>query len=80
VTAYSPLGGVSHVDVASRPEVQAIAAARGKTAHQVALRWLVQQGIGPVSATSNPAHAAEILETARFRLSEAEMATLGGLK
>ena len=34
---------------------------------------------GAVSATANPQHAAELLDVARFRLADADMAVLSGL-
>ena len=77
--AYSPLGGVSNVDVLGRREVRRIAEKYGRTPAQVAMRWLVQRRVGAVSATANPAHAAELLDVSRFRLAEADMAVLAGL-
>ena len=42
----------------------------------MALRWLVQQGIAPVTATNKPAHLAGDLDIFDFQLSDAEMARL----
>lgn len=77
--AYSPFGGVSNVDVLGRREVKEIAAKHRRTPAQIAARWLVQQRIGLVSATADPAHASELLDVSRFRLSDTEMALLSGL-
>ena len=77
--AYSPLGGVSNVDVRGRREVRRIAEKYGRTPAQVAARWLIQQRVGAVSATAHPAHASELLDVARFRLADADMAVLSGL-
>ena len=77
--AYSPLGGVSNVDVLGRREVRRIAEKYGRTPAQIGMRWLVQRRVGAVSATANPQHASELLDVARFRLSEADMAVLAGL-
>ena len=77
--AYSPLGGVSNVDVLGRREVRRIAEKYGRTPAQVAARWLIQQRVGAVSATAHPAHASELLDVARFRLADADMAVLSGL-
>ena len=77
--AYSPLGGVSSADVLGRREVRRIAEKYGRTPAQVAMRWLVQRRVGAVSATANPQHASELLDVARFRLSDADMAVLSGL-
>ena len=78
--AYSPLGSISNVDVLGRPEVQAVAQAKAKSPAQVALRWLVQQGVTAVTATSNPAHAAEALAVFDFSLTRREMKELGRLR
>ena len=77
--AYSPLGGVSNVDVLGRREVRRIAEKYGRTPAQVAMRWLVQRRVGAVSATANPQHASELLDVSRFRLADADMAVLSGL-
>ena len=78
--AYSPLGSISKVDVLGHAEVQAVARAKGKTAAQVALRWLVQQGITAVTATSNAEHAAEALDVFRFALTQREMRRLSRIR
>lgn len=44
LSAYSPLGGWSKVDVLHDPAVLAVAKSQGRNAAQVALRWIVQQG------------------------------------
>ena len=49
----------------------------GSEAAQAALRWLVQQRITAVSATSNPPHAAETLDVFSFSLTSQEMRELG---
>ena len=74
--AYSPLGGLLGVDVLGDADVLAIAAAHGVAAAQVALRWVVQQGIALATAATNPAYMVEDLDLFSFELSDAEMATL----
>jgi diketogulonate reductase-like aldo/keto reductase len=74
--AYSPLGGLSGIDVLADPDVRRIAAAHGVAAAQVALRWVVQQGIAFATAAQNPAYMVEDLDLFSFELSDAEMATL----
>lgn len=76
LAAYSPLGGISNVDVLGNAAVKEVAARRGVSAAQVALRWLVQQRIAAVTATANPQHAAEALSALGFRLSGSEMRRL----
>lgn len=57
------------------PVLAQIAAARGKTLAQVALRWLVQQRgfIVPIPRSGNPAHVAESLDIFDFELTQEEM-------
>jgi diketogulonate reductase-like aldo/keto reductase len=74
--AYSPLGGLSHVDVLGDADVLAIAAAHGVSAAQVALRWVVQQGVPFVTAATNATYMAEDLDLFGFALSDDEMRTL----
>ncbi|MDZ4392670.1 aldo/keto reductase [Cypionkella sp.] len=56
-----------------------IAARHGKSAAQVGLRWLVQQGVIVLSKTAKPARLAENFAIFDFALTEAEMAAIGGL-
>merc|ERR1711957_195160 len=44
-SAYSPLGGLSGVDVLGNSIVYNIGQRYGKSSAQVALRWLTQQGV-----------------------------------
>ena len=75
-SAYSPLGGLSGVDVLHHPRVLKVAAAHNRSAAQVALRWVTQQGVVAVSASSNPAHLASDLGSFSFNLTGAEMKAL----
>jgi 2,5-diketo-D-gluconate reductase B len=77
VTAYCPLarGRAPGNEVLAR-----IGAAHDKSASQVALRYLTQQGIVPIPRTSNPDHLAANLAIFDFTLSEAEMAAIDRLK
>ncbi len=77
VTAYCPLarGKIPNDDTLDR-----IGAAHGKTSSQVALRYLVQQGIMPIPRTANPDHLAANLAVFDFTLSEEEMAAIDRLK
>ena len=85
--AYSPLGAISNVDVLGRREVQRVAAAHSReggarnwTAAQVAFAWLLQQGMGAVTATTDARHAAEALDAAELRLTRREMRSLSRLR
>lgn len=77
--AYSPLGHISQVDVLGQPKVQAVAARLGRSPAQVAMRWLVQQGIPVVTGTANPAHAKEALDLFGWRLSDRDMRELAAI-
>ena len=77
VTAYCPIarGKVPGNDVLER-----IGKAHGKSSSQIALRYLVQQGIVPIPRTANPDHLAANLAVFDFELSDAEMAEIGKLR
>lgn len=77
--AYCPLArGRLFAD----PVLAQIAAARGKTLAQVALRWLVQQRdfIVPIPRSGNPTHVAESLNIFDFELTSDEMARIFALR
>jgi diketogulonate reductase-like aldo/keto reductase len=76
VVAYSPVarGGVKRDKVLAK-----IATAHGKTAVQVALRFLVQQGIVVIPRTSRVERLKENLAIFDFALSKAEMAEIARL-
>jgi 2,5-diketo-D-gluconate reductase B len=76
VVAYSPVarGGVKRDKVLAK-----IAAAHDKTAAQVALRFLVQQGIVVIPRTSRVERLKENLAIFDFALSKAEMAEIARL-
>lgn len=59
--------------------LQKIGATYGKTAAQVALRWLIQQGFIALSKTANPGRVAENFDVFDFTLSPADMAAISGL-
>ena len=77
-TAYCPLG---RGRLLREPLLAEIAARRHRTAAQIALRWLVQQGnVVPIPRSSNPARMAENLRVVDFSLSEAEMRQIAALE
>jgi 2,5-diketo-D-gluconate reductase B len=62
------------------PVLRAIGARHGKTAAQVALRWLLQQPrVTAVPKAASPRHLAENLAVFDFRLDEEEMARISAL-
>ena len=77
VTAYCPL---ARGKVPGEPALERIGKAHGKTASQVALRWLVQQGIIIIPGSGTPARQQENFDVLDFSLSAAEMTEIAGLK
>jgi 2,5-diketo-D-gluconate reductase B len=76
VVAYSPIarGGAKGDKVLDR-----IGRAHGKTAAQVCLRWLTQQGIVVIPRTSKVERLQENFSILNFDLSDAEMKEIAGL-
>src|SRR3989475_1488266 len=76
IVAYSPVarGGVNRDKVLAR-----VGKAHGKTAAQVSLRFLVQQGIAVIPRTSRLERLSENLAIFDFELSPAEMAEIAQL-
>jgi diketogulonate reductase-like aldo/keto reductase len=77
-TAHVPL---ARGKIVNDPVIGEIAAAKGKTASQVALRWLVQQpDIAVVPRTTNRERLAENLDIFSFSLTDEEMDRIGALR
>jgi diketogulonate reductase-like aldo/keto reductase len=76
VVAYSPIarGGAK-----SDKLLEKIGKTNGKTAAQVCLRWLVQQGIIVIPRTSRVERLEENFSLFDFELSDAEMREIAGL-
>ena len=76
VVAYSPIarGGAKNDKV-----MEKIGRALGKTAAQVCLRWLVQQGIVVIPRTSKIERLEENFALFDFELSDSEMRAIAGL-
>jgi 2,5-diketo-D-gluconate reductase B len=77
VVGYCPL---ARGKVPGDETLQKIGRAHGKTASQVALRFLEQERIIPIPRTSKRERLAENLGSLDFKLSEAEMAEIGKLR
>jgi len=77
VTAYCP---IARGKVPGNEVLERIGKTHGRSSSQVALRYLVQQGIMPIPRTANPDHLAANLAVFDFGLSAAEMAEIGKLK
>jgi 2,5-diketo-D-gluconate reductase B len=77
-TAYCPLG---RGRIFNDPVLAEIAAAKGKTIAQIALRWLIQKGnVAPIPRSSNPGRLADNLAVFDFTLSADEMKRIDALK
>ena len=77
ITAYCPL---ARGKVPGEPALERIGKAHGKTASQVALRWLVQQGIAIIPGSGTPSRQQENFDVLDFALTPAEMSDIAGLK
>jgi diketogulonate reductase-like aldo/keto reductase len=77
ITAYCP---IARGRVPGNPVLEKIGAAHGKTASQVSLRWLVQQGIIVIPGSGKADRQKENFEVLDFVLSAAEMAEIATLK
>ncbi|NND83354.1 MAG: aldo/keto reductase [Gammaproteobacteria bacterium] len=88
VTAFSPLGALSYVElgmaeqadsVLQQPAVLAAAERCDKSPAQVVLRWGVQRGTAVIPKTSKPERMVENLDLDDFELNDAEMAAISAL-
>ena len=78
LTAYCPL---SHGRLQDDAVLADIAQRKGKTFAQVALRWLMQQGvIAAIPRSSNAARIAQNIDVFDFELSDDDMRRIGALK
>ncbi|QES57537.1 oxidoreductase [Streptomyces venezuelae] len=75
--AWSPLG--QGKELLTLPEVAAVAAAHGRSAAQVVLRWHLQHGNVVIPKSVTPARIRENLDVFGFELDAAEMAALDAL-
>ena len=76
VTAYSPTAAQR---VCNDPLLHEIGIVHGKSATQVALRWIVQQGHVVLSKSSSEVRASKNLEIFDFALTRDEMAAISSL-
>lgn len=78
LTAYMPLAKAHTVN---DPVLWEIGEQYGKSAAQVALRWLVEQDrVAAIPGTSNPHHAASNIDVFDFTLSEDDQERIAGLR
>jgi 2,5-diketo-D-gluconate reductase B len=76
MVAYSP---IARGNVKKDAVLAEIGRAHGKSAAQVCLRWLIQQGAAAIPRTSKIERLSENIEVFDFALSDAEMARVSGL-
>ena len=88
VTAFSPLGALSYLElemadqqesVLEQPSVQAAAQRTGKTPAQVVLRWGVQRGTAIIPKTNKRERMIENADIFDFELSDQEMTDISAL-
>ena len=73
--AWAPLGQGGD-EVLNNPVLKVIGARYGKTAAQVALRWLIQRGIIAIPKTVNPERMAQNIDIFDFELNADDMAAI----
>lgn len=77
VQAWAPIARGRVFDV---PEIVAIGERHGKTAAQVAIRWILQSGVITIPKSVHPQRIAENADVFDFELSAEEMAVIDGLE
>ena len=76
LSAYCPLGrGI----VLKEPVLQEIARRHGRPASEIALRWIIQQGVAAIPMTTKPENAASNFKALSFSLAPDDMAAIGAL-
>ncbi len=79
MAAWGPLAAGAN-DFFRNPTLNGIGLRRGKTAAQIALRWLYQRGIVPFPGTTRPGHLKEDLDIFDFELNAIEMREIAALE
>ena len=77
--AWGPLGGQGVDGIVKNEKLAAIGAKHGKSAAQVALRWLTQRGIVAIPKSSHKERMEQNLNVLDFTLTADEMAAIAGL-
>lgn len=77
--AWGPLGGQGSDSVIKNPLLGQIGSRYGKTASQVALRWLVQRGIAAIPKSTRRERMEQNIGIFDFTLSDAEMKQIASL-
>ena len=79
VMAWGPLGGQGAEGIVKIEVLAAIGAKYGKTAAQVALRWLTQRGIVAIPKSTHKERMAQNFDILDFTLSDDDMAQIASL-
>ena len=79
VMAWGPLGGQGAEGIVKSEVLAAIGAKYGKTAAQVALRWLTQRGIVAIPKSTHKERMAQNFDIFDFTLSEDDMSQIATL-
>ena len=74
--AWGPLGGQGVESIVKSELLTSIGSKYGKSASQVALRWLTQRGIVAIPKSTHRERMAQNLDIFDFRLSDADMASI----
>ena len=77
--AWGPLGGQGVDGIVKSEALTAIGAKYGKSAAQVALRWLTQRGVVAIPKSSHKERMAQNFDIFDFTLSDDEMAQIAQL-
>ena len=77
--AWGPLGGQGVEGIVKSDELTAIGAKYGKSAAQVALRWLTQRGIVAIPKSSHKERMAQNFDIFDFTLADEDMAQIAQL-
>ena len=77
--AWGPLGGQGVEGIVKSEELAAIGAKYGKSAAQVALRWLTQRGVVAIPKSSHKEHMAQNFDIFDFTLTADDMAAVAKL-
>jgi diketogulonate reductase-like aldo/keto reductase len=67
------------LDLLSSPPIQEAAGAHGKSAHQVSLRWSLEQGVCVIPKSEDRQHQRSNRDVFDFALSDAERARIDAL-
>ena len=77
--AWGPLGGQGVDGIVKSDELAAIGAKYGKSAAQVALRWLTQRGIVAIPKSSHKERMAQNFDIFNFTLTDDDMKSIAKL-